>query len=104
MSTSNNTPITQLRFVLDHHQSLAPFTEAGHPYPSIPSGKNSIWHHFVTVDGYHAVIINQSGFMPRASDNEEQPNGCTLIVALNPPDAAAARATLEAQVRELLKL
>jgi hypothetical protein len=94
----------QLGTIIDHKQSLAAYTAAGFAFPSIPSGKNTIWHHFETAEGDHAVIINQRGQAPIASDDEQEVNGCSLLVAIDPPDAVTARATLERAVRELLEL
>jgi len=89
---------------LDHDKALAAYQAAGHPFPAIPAGCNTFYRHFTSVDGDHAVIINQRGGVPLASDNEEQINGCSLAVAIDPPDAATARATLEKWVCETLEI
>ena len=88
---------------LDHHRALAHFTAAGHAFPAIPPGKNTVWHHFTLPDGSPAVLVNQSGLIPTAADNEEQVNGCSLIVALDAPSEDAARAALEAALADLLE-
>lgn len=89
---------------LNHDIALATYVAAGHTYPAIPPGKNTIWHHFATAEGQCALIINQRGFSPSASDNEEAINGCSLAVAFDAPDDATAQATLEKWVREFLEI
>jgi len=90
--------------IIDHSQALAAYTAAGFSFPAIPAGKNTVWHHFDDANGNHCVIVNQSGQTPLASDNEQQVNGCSLLVAIDPPNAETARATLELAVHELLDL
>jgi hypothetical protein len=84
---------------LDHAESLAAYQAAGHGYPAIPTGKNSVWYHFTTTDGRCAVILNQTGFAPQASDNEEQINGCMLAVMLDSVPDPIARQSLEDWIR-----
>lgn len=88
----------------DHHKSLGAYIAAGHEFPAIPQGANTVWHHFKTVEGLNAVIINQRGFTPLAGDDEQQVNGCAIAVAIDPPDDATARVTLERWVIETLEL
>lgn len=87
----------------DHAAALAAYTAAGHTYPEIPAGRNTVWHHFVTADGHPAAIINQRGFAPQASDNEEQCNGCTLAVALDAADNPTTRASLDRWITQMLE-
>jgi len=89
---------------IDHAKSLAAYQAAGHSFPCIPEGKNTIWHHFTLSDGRPAIIINQRGFAHCAQDNETPINGCSLAVALDAPDAATARATLQTWACEWLEL
>lgn len=86
---------------LDHATALAAYTAAGHPYPTIPAGCNTVWHPFTTTEGQPAVVVNQRGFAPEAGDNEEQVNGCLLAVAIDAPDTPATRAALAQWVAEL---
>lgn len=97
-------PAMRIGTIIDHDQALAVYTQAGHAYPTIPDSYNTVWHHFETVDGEPAVIINQRGLALTSSDNEEPVNGCTVAIALDPPDAATARSTLERWVREMLEI
>jgi hypothetical protein len=90
--------------ILDHAQALAAYQEAGHPFPAIPPGKNTVWHNFTMPEGRAAVIVNQRGFASMARDNDEQVNGCTLAIAMDEPDLNVARAALEAWVRDVLEL
>lgn len=92
--------------IQNHHLAVREFREAGHGYPTIPAGKNTIWHHFVTRHGHHAVIVNQTGFVPTKKDNEERVNGCIIFfaigpVALGPIDSQTARDSLETFVRNI---
>ena len=94
----------QIIVTLNHNKSLAAYTAAGHSFPKIPQGKNTIWHHFTTPDGQPAVIVNQTCFAPTAHDNEEEVNGCTLAIAQDAPTHAAAQAELERWVLKMLEL
>lgn len=94
----------RIGIVIDHDKALAAYQAAGHPFPAIPEGKNTVWHHFDDIDGNQCVILNQSGCVPVASDNEQQINGCSLLVAIDPSDAETARCALERAVRKLLAL
>jgi hypothetical protein len=87
---------------IDHAESLAAYQAAGHGFPTIPAGKNTIWHHFSDAAGRPALIINQRGFSGLPSDDEQPLNGCSLAIALDAPDPATARATLEQWVRQFL--
>lgn len=90
---------------LDHAAAAAEYAAAtGEDWPRIPPGKNTVWRHFVTRSGQHAIIINQRGFAPEATDNEQQVNGCSIAVLLDDVPAAAARAALEEWVKEILEL
>lgn len=89
---------------ITHAEALAAYTAAGHAFPTIPAGKNTIWHHFTTVDGLPAVILNQRGMTPTATDNEQEVNGCSFAVALDAPTPEAGRIALEKWVREMLEI
>ena len=95
----------EIRITLDHVAAAEEYTAAtGEEWPRIPKGKNTVWKHFTTRAGKHAVIVNQRGFEPAAEDNEQQVNGCSLAVLLDDVPAAAARAALEEWVKEILEL
>lgn len=89
--------------LLDHDNSLAVYMAAGHPYPKIPDGKNTCIYHFVTNEGHPAVLINQTGFARELEDNEEQVNGCSLLIATEDPDNTKTREALENAVNILLE-
>jgi hypothetical protein len=77
--------------LLHHRQCLAFLSENNLEAPTIPSGCNTIWRDLVLADDRHAVIVNQTGFKPMASDNEEQVNGLSLYIADEPPSPSARR-------------
>jgi hypothetical protein len=66
----------------------------------VPPGSKAVWHHFQTVGGQYAMIINQTAFIRIDDDYEEEVNGCTLVIALDPSDSAIARTMLERWARE----
>lgn len=90
--------------ILNHHVAVRTFKEAGYDYPTIPTGKNTIWHHFVTRYGHHAVILNETGHVPTAEDNEEPVNGCIIFFADNPIDSQTARDSLEKFIRDMIEI
>ena len=71
--------------LLIHRQVLAFLTENGLEAPTIPPGYNSIWRDITLADGRHAVVLNQTGFTPKATDNEEECNGLSLYILDEPP-------------------
>jgi len=93
----------KIGLITDHDQALAAYKAAGHDWPEIPEGCNTVWYHFQTAEGNQAIIINQRGFKRNQADNEEPVNGCSVAVAIDAPDAATARATLEKWVKEFLE-
>ncbi len=103
MRTPDPRKTVKISIELDHSKALAAYTAAGNAYPTIPQGKNTVWHHFETTDGRQAVIINQRGFVPAAIDNEEQVNGCGLAVVIDDDiDPLTARKSLDQWVQEIL--
>lgn len=90
---------------LDHAAALNIYTDAGYPFPRIPPPANTVYHHF-EVDGDPAVIINQTGFQRLPTDNEEEVNGCIVIIARHykPGGKAGAVDFLERYVREMLEI
>ncbi|MFA5323959.1 MAG: hypothetical protein WC373_14905 [Smithella sp.] len=89
---------------LDHKTALKIYRDTGAEYPVIPYGKNTIWHHFKIEAGNPCVIINQRGFEPRTSDNEEECNGCSVAMVLDDVPDVEARAALEKWVVEFLEI
>lgn len=94
----------RIAVALDHRQALGAYRAAGGAFPAIPDGANTAWAHFTTADGLPAVIVNQRGFAPTAEDDEEELNGCSLAIALDAPDEATARATIEDWVKGILEV
>jgi hypothetical protein len=88
---------------LDHAQAFKLYTDTGAEYSVIPRGKNTVWLHFTTTDGKPAVIINQRGFAPHASDNEEEINGCSVAIVLDDAPEDEAWNALEKWVKKLLE-
>jgi hypothetical protein len=89
---------------LKHDDALKCYQDTGAGYPTIPPGKNTVWHHFKTMEGKHAVIINQRGFKRFVADNEEEVNGCTVAIVLDDVPETKARAMLEKWVTEQLEI
>ncbi len=87
-----------------HREAVRIFAEAGHGYPTIPAGINTVCHHFITRDGHRAVIVNQKEVIPVAEDNEEPVNGCLLLIALDSVDDQTAREALDKVIRDLLEM
>jgi hypothetical protein len=97
-------PKVKIVALQSHHEAVRIFAEAGHGYPTIPAGINTVLHHFITRDGHHAVIVNQKEFVPVAEDNEQPVNGCLLLIALEPVDDQTAREALDKVIRDLLEM
>ena len=93
----------QIGIIIDHKEALSVYQAAGHSYPTIPANSNTYHAHFTTADGNPALIVNQRGFAPTASDNEEQVNGCSVAIAIDPPDPDTARATLNQWLHQILQ-
>jgi hypothetical protein len=89
---------------LDHKEALKIYTDAGGAYPVIPPKKNTVWRYFADADGRLAVIINQRGFAPVASDNEEEVNGCLVAKVLDDVSWDVAWNALEKWVTEQLEI
>lgn len=90
---------------IEHRKAIAIYREAlGNPraYPLIPEGCNTYWAPFQTLDGLPAVIINQRGIARQETDGDEELSGCSVAIALDAPNLATGRATLDAWVREML--
>lgn len=81
--------------LLLHRQVLAFLAENGLEAPAIPLDCNSIWRDLTLADGRHAVVLNQKGFTPAASDNEEECNGLSLFILDEPPTAEGKRDLLQ---------
>jgi len=94
----------KIGITIKHDESLQILKDAGVNPPRIPKGKNTSWKHFKTVDGLQALVVNQSGGVPTAQDNEEEVNGLSVLVAIDAPDIATAQATLEREVIRMLEL
>ena len=75
----------KIAILLDHHQCLEFLAENRLEIPKIPPGCNTVWCDLILSDGRHAVAVNQTGFLPLASDNEEPINGLSLFIADEPP-------------------
>jgi hypothetical protein len=70
--------------------------ESGWKIPEIPDGCNTALFYFETKDGLQALAINQRGFAPLAKDNEQEVNGCTVMICLDRKlDLIDARARLK---------
>jgi hypothetical protein len=85
-----------LRGHLSHSDADRVLAEAGWKIPEIPKGCNTVTFYFQTKEGLQALAVNQSGFAPTANDNENQVNGCMVVVCLDRGlDLIDARAILK---------
>ena len=94
----------KIAIITRHNEAASILRDAGVSIPKIPAGCNTISQHFKTAEGQPALVINQTGFAPLQSDNEEECNGCLVAIALNAhlsPEAAAAG--LDLWLEEFLK-
>jgi len=90
---------------LTHADALGAICAAGVEPGQIPAGCNTLLQPLTLQNGAHALGICQRGFSPRASDNEEQVNGWTLLVLLDPAwSATDAQAVLASVARSMLEL
>lgn len=85
----------KIGIILDHKEALAIYTASGHDYPTIPDGCNTLEKSFRTPDGKHALLVNQRGFSPIASDNEEEVNGCLVFICTEDCEEALAFHAIE---------
>lgn len=69
-----------VRVVMDHATACDLIRSAGREPPKIPAGCNTVTMLLRLADGLPALAINQTGWVPRASDDEQEVNGCMLIV------------------------
>lgn len=77
--------------VLDHATAVDIMAMAG-VKPYIPEGCNTMHHRFRDSNANACAAINQRGFAPEQADNEQQVNGCMVIIvehSANMPNAAA---------------
>lgn len=85
-----------IRVYLSHVEATAILAEAGFGTPLIPQGCNTVTFYFQTPDGLQALAANQREFSPTTQDNEQELNGLTVAICLNPKlDLIDARALLQ---------
>jgi hypothetical protein len=92
----------KIAVTIHHAEAARILTDAGVPVPRIPTGCNTISHHFTTADGLAAVVINQTSFAPTQADNEEECNGCSVAIVLDPVPQSEAVAALEQWLQTIL--
>lgn len=92
----------KIAVTIHHAEAARILTDAGVPVPRIPKGCNTISQHFVTAEGQPALVINQTGFAATQADNEEECNGCTVAIVLDPVTESEAVATLEQWLQTIL--
>ena len=90
---------------LEHAPALKLYQmHTGREYPDIPPGQNTLIAHF-KVEGRCAVLINQRGFMPQATDNEQEINGCCVAIAAEDDISDdEARAALDRWAKGILEV
>jgi hypothetical protein len=85
-----------LRLHSSHADADRILAENGWQIPSIPDGCNTALFYFQTKEGLQALAVNQRAFAPLASDNEQEVNGCTVLLCLDSNlDLIDARALLK---------
>ena len=92
----------KIAVTLHHTEAARILTDAGVSVPRIPTGSNTISQHFTTADGQPAIVINQTGFTPTQADNEEECNGCTVAIVLDPVPQSQAIAALDQWLQTIL--
>lgn len=91
----------QIATITGHRQCLAFLAKNNIDAPTIPFGCNTVLKSFIIADGRHAVAVNQTGFTPIASDNEEQINGLVIFIADEKPTPSIERRLRDWIVAEL---
>jgi hypothetical protein len=85
-----------LRVHSSHADADRILAENGWQVPSIPKGCNTALFYFQTKGGLQALAVNQRGFDPKATDNEQEINGCSVLICLDRTlDLIDARALLQ---------
>lgn len=102
LTTTHHKSSMKIAVTLTHTDAARILFEAGQPIPRIPAGCNTISRHFVTADGLPALVVNQTGFTPTQSDNEEECNGCAVAIVLDPVPQSEAVAALEQWLQSML--
>ncbi|OHD24595.1 MAG: hypothetical protein A2Y38_01345 [Spirochaetes bacterium GWB1_59_5] len=64
----------------DHATADQILAAAGWKVPAIPAGCNTVAFPFTTKGGARALAINQRAFQRELKDNEQEVNGCSVLV------------------------
>lgn len=70
----------RILIVQEHASALKILAAAGLPIPIIPDGCNTVESSFTCAGGARALVINQTGFQRELRDNEQEVNGCSILV------------------------
>lgn len=70
----------RLLIVNDHATAAKILAAAGFNVPAIPKGCNTVEFPFTTKGGSRALAFNQSGFQRALQDDEQEVNGCAVLV------------------------
>ena len=92
----------KIAVIIHHAEAARILTDAGVPVPRIPAGCNTISQHFTTAEGQPALVINQTGFAATQADNEEECNGCSVAIVLDPVPQSEVVAALEQWLQTIL--
>jgi hypothetical protein len=86
----------------DQASSEAVLADAGFAVPTIPAGCNTVLFFFETKDGFHALAVNQAGFVAEGKEEEEL-NGCSVYVCLDTAlNLIIARCKLQLLIQHIL--
>lgn len=92
----------KIAVTLHHNEAVSILRDAGAAVPRIPTGCNTISQHFTTAEGLPALVVNQTGFAPTQADNEEECNGCSVAIVLDPVPQSEAVAALEQWLQTII--
>lgn len=94
----------RILWINDHASAVKVLSAAGLQPPAIPTGCNTVSAPFTTAGGARALAVNQTGFAREQRDNEQEVNGCSVLVlgeTLGSP--ALDDAVLQAAEEHMLK-
>lgn len=90
--------------ILSHADTVAKLADDGYNPPTIPPGCNTVSWYYQDQAGNQCLVINQSGFARELQDNEQEVNGCFILICIDETlDLIDARAKLEQLYQQFSK-